>query len=82
MTASDDRILELLADSGHAHNPRGITNNILNNGDSISYNTVKRRTKKLLDAGFIEDIGGQGTYYKITEDGRAYLRGDLEAPEP
>ena len=79
MTGSDDLILEFLAESGAAHNLRGVVNNLTYRGESISYNTVQRRMPKLLDSGLVEEIPGQGSYYQITETGREYLAGNVRA---
>jgi len=81
MTGSDDRILEFLAESGAAHNFQGIVNNFADNGEDISYSTVKRRIPKLVDAGLIREIEGKGRYYAITDRGRAYLAGELDVEE-
>lgn len=81
MTGSDDKILEFLDESDAAHNYQGIVNNLMEGGQSVSYATVKRRVPMLEDATLVREISGQGSYYKITDRGRAYLAGELDVEE-
>ena len=78
MTGSDDRILEFLSETGAGHNLRGIQNNFEEQGDSISYTTLKRRVPKLEDADLVYVISGKGQYYAITEKGEQYLQGEVD----
>jgi repressor of nif and glnA expression len=78
MTSSDDRILELLADTDAAHDRRGIEVNIELRGDTISYTTVQRRIPMLADVGLIEAVDEAENYYVITGRGRKYLSGELD----
>ena len=81
MTGSDDRILELLAESGVALNKKGLQVNFELDGEKISYSTIKRRLPMLEEGGLIEQVRQKGSYYRITEKGREYLAGDLEASD-
>lgn len=81
MTGSDDRILELLAESGVALNKKGLEVNFELEGENISYSTIKRRLPMLEEFGLVEKARQKGSYYRITEKGRQYLAGDLSASE-
>jgi len=81
MTGSDDRILEFLADSGAAHNLRGMEINFADRGEPISYSTLKRRLPILDDHGLVRELECQGSYYAISEKGREYLAGELDAAD-
>ncbi len=75
MVQADDRLLEFLSVEG-PHTPKRISDD-----DRIEYRTkhVNVRLLKLLDYGLVEKSPiGQGVY-QITDDGRAYLSGDLDA---
>jgi len=73
MTGSDDKILEVLADSGAAHNKRSIHVTFGLENVEISYQTIKRRLPKLVEAGLVEIVRQKGPYYRITDKGRQYL---------
>ena len=81
MTGSDDRILELLGESGVALNKKTLQVNFELDGTDISYSTIKRRLPLLEDAGLIEEVRQTGSYYRITEKGEQYLAGELAASE-
>lgn len=74
MTQADDRILEALAESNMALSPKVIAYNTGYNREYIS-----QRVGPLLEHELIErpDRG----MYRITDRGRAYLRGDLDASD-
>lgn len=72
MNQTDDRILELLDESGLILSPSVIAVNL-----DYTRNWVSRRISKLVDAGLIEKV--DGSYYGISELGRAYLEGNLDA---
>lgn len=74
MNQTDDRILELLAESDLALSPAVVAVNL-----DYSRNWVSRRMGLLQDADLIETA--EGSYYRITDRGRAYLAGDLDADE-
>ena len=74
MNQTDDRILELLDESGLILSPAVIAVNLEYNRSSIS-----RRISKLVDAGLVETIN-EG-YYRITDLGRDYLVGEIDVKE-
>jgi DNA-binding transcriptional ArsR family regulator len=77
MTKSDDAILELLGEAGIAIPPTAIAFNI----ENISRPTVDRRLPKLEEAGLVKRYEEPQGYTEITEQGRQYLSGDLDASE-
>ena len=78
MTGTDDIILEFLAESGAAHNKKGLEINLELSGDEVSYSTIQRRLPKLEKAGLVEEVRQEGAWYIITEEGQEYLKGDLD----
>jgi len=74
MNQTDDRILELLDESGLILSPAVIAVNLEYNRSWIS-----RRISKLVDAGLVETIN-EG-YYRITDLGRDYLEGEIDVKE-
>jgi len=74
MTQADDRILETLEDSGLTLSPR-----ILAENTDYSRHYVSRRIKKLKEAELVEKVGDG--LYRITDRGRDYLSGDLDADD-
>ncbi|ELK55830.1 phage PhiH1 repressor protein-like protein [Haloferax sp. BAB-2207] len=81
MTGNDDKILELLAQGCLALSKKAIMVNFELSGIDISYSTVKRRLPMLEDAGLVELVREQGGYYRITDQGIAYLNEEFEPPE-
>lgn len=77
MTKSDDAILELLDECGIAIPPRAIAFNV----ENVSRPTVDRRLPKLESAGLVERFDDPQGYTQITERGRAYLEGELDAED-
>ncbi len=77
MTKSDDAILELLDECGIVIPPRAIAFNI----ENVSRPTIDRRLPKLEDAGLVERYDDPQGYTRITDRGRAYLAGELDADE-
>lgn len=73
MTPMDDRILEVL-DAGLVLSPTIIAYNI-----DKSREAVGRRLSVLSEAGLTERI--ERGRYKICEEGRAYLAGDVDSDE-
>lgn len=73
MTRADDLIIDYLRDVDLAP-PKEIA-------DAIDYNHkyVGRRCRNLADVGLIHNLG-RGLY-QITNDGKAYLDGELDARE-
>lgn len=76
MTRSDDVILEFLDEKAIAAPPLVIAFNT-----DISHPTVQRRSKELRENGLLHRYEEPRGYLKITEKGRKYLRGDLEADD-
>jgi len=74
MNQTDDRILELLEESGLE-----LTASVLAKNLDYSRSWVSRRIAKLAEAGLIDSAGGN--YYRISDRGRAYLAGDLDAED-
>jgi len=74
MNQTDDRILELLAESGLILSPAVMAKNL-----EYSRNWISRRTGKLVENGLVEQV--DDGYYRITDHGRAYLAGELAAEE-
>ena len=81
MTGNDDSILEFLAEHEVALPPRGLEINLQRNNVGISYRTINRRLKELQRDGLVEKIDEKSGYYAITEKGRDYLSGELDASE-
>jgi repressor of nif and glnA expression len=81
MTGYDDKILEVLGETGAALSKKGIQVNAEIRGTEISYSTVKRRLPKLVDAGLVKIVRETGPYYRITDLGREYLGGDLDVAD-
>ncbi|MFC7079202.1 MarR family transcriptional regulator [Halorussus caseinilyticus] len=79
MTAGDDLILTVLGSQFDPLNkelqlsPGCIAVNIDYNNDYVG-----TRCRKLVEAGLLEK---EGQYYSISEKGRAYLAGELDASE-
>ena len=74
MNQTDDRILELLDESDLILTPAVMARNL-----DYTRNWVSRRVGKLESAGLVEPI--DSGYYRISDRGRAYLEGDLDADE-
>lgn len=74
MTQGDDRILELLEDSGLILSPAVIAKNT-----DYTRNYINKRVRKLEPRGLVEST--DGGYYQITELGRRYLYGEVDADE-
>lgn len=81
MTGNDDSILEYLEEHDVALPPRGLEINLEREQIGISYRTINRRLKELQAAGLVEKIDEKSGYYAITEKGRDYLAGELDASE-
>ena len=74
MTQGDDRILETLADCEMILSPAVIAINT-----EYSRNYINKRMAVLLKNGLVNRV--QDGYYEITDRGRAYLAGDLDAED-
>lgn len=74
MTQADDRILETLADSDLVLSPR-----VLSTNTDYSRHYLSTRLGELRDSGLVDRVD-EGLY-QITDRGRAYLDGELDASE-
>ncbi|WP_231183090.1 winged helix-turn-helix domain-containing protein [Haladaptatus sp. DYF46] len=81
MTGNDDSILEYLHEHDVVLPPTGLEINLDREGVGISYSTISRRLKKLQEHGLVKKVREKEGYYAITEKGRQYLAGDLDADE-
>ncbi|MBC9986038.1 phage repressor protein [Haloferax sp. Atlit-47N] len=81
MTGNDDTILEYFQEHDVALPPKGLEINLEREGFSVSYSTIHRRLKKLEQTGLVDRVRQREAYYAITDKGRAYLSGDLDASE-
>lgn len=79
MNEKDDIILEYLDEVGSAEPPAVIHWNLEDRGADHVVRTTKRRLKKLRSEGLIKIVYEDGSYHRITEKGRQYLRGELDA---
>lgn len=77
MTKSDDVILEWLDNHDIAVPPQVITFNV----PSLTYSTTKRRLKELEGHGLVSRYDEPQGYVEITEAGRKYLSGELNAED-
>ncbi|MGB9931126.1 helix-turn-helix domain-containing protein [Haloarcula amylolytica] len=74
MNQTDDRLLDLLDESDLELSPAVLAKNL-----DYSRSWVSRRLSKLVDAELV--AVDDGSYYSITQRGRDYLAGDLEAED-
>ncbi|RAW46902.1 MarR family transcriptional regulator [Halorubrum sp. 48-1-W] len=74
MNQTDDRVLELLAESDLILTPAVIAKNL-----EYTRNWVSRRIGKLEAADLVEPV--DAGYYRITDRGRAYLAGELDSDD-
>ncbi len=74
MNQTDDRILDLLGESGLILSPAVMAKNI-----DYSRNWISRRIGKLVEAGLIDQV--DDGYYRISDLGCAYLAGEIDADE-
>ena len=72
MNQTDDRVLELLDESNLILSPAVVAKNL-----DYSRNWVSRRMSKLSNVGLVEEV--DRGYYQISEKGRAYLSGEIDA---
>ncbi|GAA1837845.1 hypothetical protein GCM10009682_63260 [Luedemannella flava] len=77
MTKSDPAILEFFEETGIAMPPAVVSYNIV----GVSHPTVKRRLPNLVEHGLLEKVDDDRGYYQITDHGRAYLEGELDAKD-
>jgi len=77
MTKSDPAILEIFEEAGIAIPPAVAEYNLV----GISKSTVKRRLPVAVGHGLLEKVDEDRGYYRITDRGRAYLEGELDADD-
>jgi predicted transcriptional regulator len=73
MSIWDDRILEFIRSEGHA-SPKDLMET---GGIHVTKATISRRMRRLAEYGFLTHLGNG--IYVMTDDGEAYLNGDLDA---
>ncbi|MFC6716272.1 winged-helix domain-containing protein [Natrialbaceae archaeon GCM10025810] len=80
MSLKDGLILEFLENHDLELPPKPLYRNLNRHGHKIGYSTVRQRLDLLEEKGLLEkdDDGG---YYSISDCGRAYLAGELEADD-
>ena len=76
MTNADDTILEFFEDHSIALPPSAVAYNI-----DFSDTHVRNRMRTLADEGLLEKVDEKKGYYEITERGRKYLAGELDASQ-
>ena len=81
MTGNDDSILEYLHEKDVALPPAPLHYNLERSGYSVGYSTVRRRLQLLEEHGLVKKEKEKEGYYGITDKGRNYLVGELEAEE-
>ncbi|MFB6188591.1 MAG: ArsR family transcriptional regulator [Halapricum sp.] len=77
MTKSDPAILEFFEENDISMPPAVVSFNI----EGVSHPTVKRRMPVLADNELLEKVEGKRGYYRLTQRGRDYLAGDLDAED-
>lgn len=77
MTKSDPIIIEFFGEAGIAMPPAVANYNL----DGVSRSTLKRRLPVLVENGMLEKVDESKGYYEITDKGRAYLAGELDADD-
>lgn len=74
MNQTDDRVLEALDESDMELTPAVLARNL-----DYSRVWISNRLQKLVDVELVENT--DKSYYRITDRGRAYLSGDLDAED-
>lgn len=78
MTAADDRILEVMEDEGNM-TPLALSREGRQPRIDLSPDWAGQRCRKLAEYGLVDAL--EKGLYGITDDGLAYLDGDLDATE-
>lgn len=91
MNEKDDVILEYLDRIYPAAEPPAVVYENLHRCDDVldftqrtggfSIDTLRNRMRRLEDVGLIDVVVKEGRYRVITEEGRQYLRGDLDVSD-
>ncbi|WP_080505815.1 hypothetical protein [Halomicrobium katesii] len=79
MTAADDRILEFLLNEGNE--PIVSTPAVVEMNLDYQITHIRTRLRELHKAGLVEYYDEDRGAYQITDRGRAYLAGELEADD-
>lgn len=77
MTKSDPAIIEVFGEAGIAMPPAVAEYNL----QGVSKSTIKRRIPHLVEHGLLEKVDERKGYYRITEKGKKYLVGELNAKD-
>ncbi|MFC7232183.1 winged-helix domain-containing protein [Saliphagus sp. GCM10025308] len=80
MSLKDGLILEFLEEHDLELPAKPLFKNLNRHGHQIGYSTVRQRLNELEDHGLIRRID-DGGYYEISEQGRDWVAGDLEADD-
>lgn len=81
MTEKTDIIIEVFVETGAILNKRGVVINAEARGDDVSYSTVKRHIKQLVEEDFLEIYVEEGAWYRITEKGEKFYSGELDTED-
>ncbi|WP_120244771.1 ArsR family transcriptional regulator [Halopiger aswanensis] len=79
MTNADDHILEFLLNEGNREivaTPRVIAENI-----DFNPGYIRQRMRKLLEEDLVAYYDEEAGIYEITDQGRAYLAGEIDAKD-
>ncbi len=82
MNKASDPVLEVLDEAGVYMTRSAVNHNIqIHPGDQPARSTVYDAFEDLVKHDLVEKDDGQATYYRITDKGRDYLEGELDASE-
>jgi len=84
MVRNDDVILEILADADPIAVPPQVVHYHIETSTAslnVSKQTVSNRLQLLTKANLVRKVRENAGYYELTESGRGYLAGELEAPD-
>ena len=79
MTRADDTILEFLLNEGNR--PLSATPAVVEANTDYKISHIRNRMRKLHEAGLVEYYDENSGIYRITDRGRAYLAGELDADD-
>lgn len=79
MTRADDTILEFLLNS--PNDPLIATPRVIEANIEYKIATVRTRIRELYQAGLVDYVNEEQALYTITDKGRAYLSGELDAAD-
>ena len=79
MTMTDLVILEFLNDHDLELAPKPLYRNLIRHGHDVGYSTIRGRLPELAEKGLLQkDSDG---YYQLTDLGREYLAGEIDADD-